>query len=84
MSKLQIGETAYSYYATMRTIAAQAIQKEVLGGLARIGLAGATDRLRCGASESLPEESDRRQKGGRRAYRFGRFTCAGLHASRRI
>ena len=34
---LQVGEVVYSYYATMRTLAAQAIQKEVLGDLARVG-----------------------------------------------
>ena len=39
MSELQVGETAYSYYATMRTLAAQAVQKEVLGDLARVGSA---------------------------------------------
>lgn len=37
MSKLQVGETVYSYHATMRALAAQAIQKEVLGDLARVG-----------------------------------------------
>ncbi len=39
MSDLQIGETTYSYYATMRGLAAQGIQKEVLADLARVGLA---------------------------------------------
>ena len=39
MSKLQVGETAYSYYATMRALATQTIQKEVLGDLARVGSA---------------------------------------------
>ena len=39
MSELRVDGTAYSYYATMRTLAAQAIQKEVLGDLARVGLA---------------------------------------------
>ena len=39
MSELQVGETTYSYYATMRALAAQAIQKEVLGDLARVGSA---------------------------------------------
>ena len=39
MSELQVGETAYSYHATMRPLAAQAIQKKVLGDLARIGTA---------------------------------------------
>ena len=39
MSELQVGETTYSYYATMRALAAQGIQKEVLGDLARVGLA---------------------------------------------
>lgn len=39
ISELQVGGTAYSYYATMRALAAQAIQKEVLGDLARVGLA---------------------------------------------
>lgn len=39
MSTLHIGETTYSYYATMRALAAQTIQKEVLGDLARIGSA---------------------------------------------
>lgn len=39
MSTLQVGETAYSYHATMRALAAQAIQKEVLGDLARVGSA---------------------------------------------
>ena len=39
MSELQVGGTAYSYYATMRALAAQAIQKEVLGDLARVGSA---------------------------------------------
>ncbi len=37
--ELQFGETTYSFYATMRTLAAQAIQKEVLGDMARVGLA---------------------------------------------
>ena len=39
MSKLQVGGTEYSFYATMRALAAQAIQKEVLGDLARVGSA---------------------------------------------
>lgn len=39
MSKLEIGETTYSYHSTMRTLAAQTVQKEVLGDLARIGSA---------------------------------------------
>ena len=39
MSELQVGGTTYSYYATMRALAAQAIQKEVLGDLARVGSA---------------------------------------------
>ena len=39
MTKLQVGETAYSYHATMRALAAQAIQKKVLGDLARVGTA---------------------------------------------
>lgn len=39
MAELQVGETTYSYYATMRALAAQAIQKEVLGDLARVGSA---------------------------------------------
>ena len=38
VSQLQVGETVYSYHATMRALAAQAIQKEVLGDFARIGL----------------------------------------------
>ena len=37
--ELHVGETRYSFYATMRTLAAQAIQKEVLGDLARVGSA---------------------------------------------
>ena len=37
--ELQVGETTYSYYATMRTLPAQAVQKEVLGDLARVGSA---------------------------------------------
>ena len=39
MSELQVGETTYSYYSTMRALAAQAIQKKVLGDLARVGSA---------------------------------------------
>ena len=39
MSELQVGETVYSYYATMRALAAQVIQKDVLADLARVGLA---------------------------------------------
>lgn len=39
MSILQIGEATYSYHATMRALAVQAVQKEVLGDLARIGSA---------------------------------------------
>ena len=39
MSDLQVAETTYSYYASMRTLAAQAVQKEVLGDLARVGSA---------------------------------------------
>ena len=39
MSELRVDEVVYSYYATMRTLAAQAIQKEVLGDLARVGSA---------------------------------------------
>ena len=39
MSKLQVGGTAYSYHATMRALAAHAVQKEVLGDLARVGSA---------------------------------------------
>ena len=39
MSELQVGGTTYSYYATMRALAAQAIQKKVLGDLARVGSA---------------------------------------------
>ena len=39
MSELQVGGTAYKFYATMRALAAQAIQKEVLGDLARVGSA---------------------------------------------
>ena len=39
MTNLQVGGTEYSYYATMRALAAQAIQKEVLGDLARVGTA---------------------------------------------
>ena len=39
ISKLQVGETTYSYRATMRALAAQTIQKEVLGDLARVGSA---------------------------------------------
>ena len=38
-SEVRIGENAYSYYATMRALAAQAIQKDVLGDLARVGSA---------------------------------------------
>ena len=38
-SALPVGQTAFSYYATMRALVAQAIQKEVLGDLARVGLA---------------------------------------------
>lgn len=39
MAELQIGENAYSYYATMHGLAAQAVQKDVLGDLARVGSA---------------------------------------------
>ena len=39
MSKLHVGETTYSYHSTMRALAAQTVQKEVLGDLARIGSA---------------------------------------------
>ena len=39
MSKLQVGKITYSYHSTMRALAAQTVQKEVLGGLARIGSA---------------------------------------------
>ena len=39
MSVLQIGKATYSYHATMRPLAAQAVQKEVLGDLARVGSA---------------------------------------------
>ena len=39
ISELQVGRKVYSYYATMRGLAAQAIQKEVLGDLARVGSA---------------------------------------------
>ena len=38
VSQLQVGETVYFYHATMRPLAAQAIQKDVLGDLARVGL----------------------------------------------
>lgn len=38
VSQLKIGETVYLYHATMRALAAQAVQKEVLGDLARVGL----------------------------------------------
>ena len=38
-SELRIDESAYSYYATMRPLVAQAIQKDVLGDLARVGSA---------------------------------------------
>ena len=39
VSKLHVGGKAYPYYATMRALAAQTIQKEVLGDLARVGSA---------------------------------------------
>ena len=39
LSRLQVGETAYAYCATMRALPAQTIQKEVLGDLARVGSA---------------------------------------------
>ena len=39
ISKLQTGEETYSYHATMRALAAQTVQKEVLGDLAKIGSA---------------------------------------------
>ena len=38
-SELQVSDTTYSYYATMRQLATQTIQKEVLGDLARVGSA---------------------------------------------
>ncbi|MCY4661574.1 MAG: hypothetical protein OXF93_17485 [Acidobacteria bacterium] len=39
ISKLQVGKAEYSFFATMRALEAQAIQKEVLGDLARVGSA---------------------------------------------
>ena len=39
VTELEVDETTYSYYATMRALPAQTIQKEVLGDLARVGAA---------------------------------------------
>ena len=87
-SKLQVNGTAYSYKATMRPLATQAIKQSALGrpGADRFGRPA--DCRCCGASKGVPQENGGKRRGGGRAFWSGRkrthrSSCLGAGPIRR-